>query len=58
TSADLVLDAEQADVGMAVDMEIARRAAVFLGNGWSSFTSNVVYTRLVDGREARDIRFL
>ncbi|KAJ7701148.1 hypothetical protein B0H17DRAFT_199634 [Mycena rosella] len=57
-SADLVLDAEQVDVGMAVDMEIARRAAVFLGNGWSSFTSNVVYTRLVDGRAARDIRFL
>jgi hypothetical protein len=31
----LVLDAEQKDVGMAVDMEIARRAAVFVGNGVS-----------------------
>jgi hypothetical protein len=34
-SQDLVLDAEQKDVGMAVDMEIARRAAVFVGNGVS-----------------------
>ncbi|KAJ6554900.1 hypothetical protein DFH09DRAFT_1248491 [Mycena vulgaris] len=57
TSRELVLDAEQTEVGMAVDMEIARRAAVFLGNGWSSFTSNIVHARLVDGREARSIRF-
>ncbi|KAJ7089593.1 hypothetical protein C8R44DRAFT_440297 [Mycena epipterygia] len=35
TSRDLVLDAEQKDVSMAVDMEIARRAAVFVGNGVS-----------------------
>jgi hypothetical protein len=34
-SRDLVLDAEQKDVSMAVDMEIARRAAVFVGNGVS-----------------------
>jgi hypothetical protein len=33
TSHDLELDAEQIDVGMAVDMDIARRAAVFIGNG-------------------------
>jgi hypothetical protein len=30
---DLALDAEQTEVGMAVDMEIARRAEVFIGNG-------------------------
>ncbi|KAF5327965.1 hypothetical protein D9758_012828 [Tetrapyrgos nigripes] len=36
------------DVNMAVDMDVARRAAVFVGNGWSSFTSNIVYRRLVD----------
>jgi hypothetical protein len=35
TTRDLVLDTEQRDVSMAVDMEIARRAAVFLGNGVS-----------------------
>lgn len=36
TTRDLVLDAEAKEVGMAVDMEIARRAAVFVGNGVSS----------------------
>lgn len=35
TSADLELDQEQIDVNMAVDMDIARRAAVFIGNGVS-----------------------
>lgn len=33
TSSDLVLNDEQMDVNMAVDMEIARKAAVFIGNG-------------------------
>lgn len=33
TSRDLTLDQEQTDVSMAVDMDIARRAAVFIGNG-------------------------
>jgi hypothetical protein len=33
TSHELELDAEQIDVSMAVDMDIARRAAVFIGNG-------------------------
>lgn len=35
TSADLELDVEQTDVNMAVDMDIARKAAVFIGNGVS-----------------------
>ena len=35
TSRDLKLDAEGKDVGMAVDMEIARKASVFIGNGVS-----------------------
>ncbi|KAJ7465068.1 hypothetical protein FB451DRAFT_1041630 [Mycena latifolia] len=55
-SGDLVLDAEAMDVSMAVDMEVARRAGVFVGNGWSSFTSNIVHQRLVDGREPISIR--
>jgi hypothetical protein len=33
TSMDLELDQEQTEVNMAVDMEIGRRAAVFIGNG-------------------------
>ncbi|KAJ7205855.1 hypothetical protein B0H12DRAFT_1034925 [Mycena haematopus] len=57
TSQNLKLDAEQRDVSMAVDMEIARRAAVFVGNGWSSFTSNIVYQRLLDKRDPITIRF-
>ncbi|KAF8645215.1 hypothetical protein AX16_008042 [Volvariella volvacea WC 439] len=36
TSKDLELDPEQLDVSMAVDMEIARKAAVFIGNGVSA----------------------
>jgi len=33
TGADLTLDQEQIGVSMAVDMDIARQAAVFIGNG-------------------------
>ncbi|KAJ3575873.1 hypothetical protein NP233_g813 [Leucocoprinus birnbaumii] len=76
TSKDLILHAEGVDTNMAVDMDIARRAAVFIGNGvgdlgprtarpvrqlintqWSSFTSNIVHRRLVDGKEPISIRF-
>ncbi|KAJ6626662.1 hypothetical protein B0H10DRAFT_1941672 [Mycena sp. CBHHK59/15] len=48
-SGDLVLDTEQTHVSMAVEMEIAWCVAVFVGNGWSLFTINIVYQRLVDG---------
>ncbi|KAJ7062310.1 hypothetical protein C8F01DRAFT_1284828 [Mycena amicta] len=59
TTRDLRLNtAEQLDVSMAVDMEIAKRAAVFVGNGWSSFTSNVIHQRLVDGKDPMSIRLL
>ncbi|KAJ7247751.1 hypothetical protein C8J57DRAFT_1673558 [Mycena rebaudengoi] len=54
---DLLLDAEQLGVSMAIDMEIASRAAVFIGNGISSFTSNIVYKRLAEGRHPMSIRF-
>ena len=37
TSKDLELDQEQMEVNMAVDMEIGRRAAVFIGNGVGGF---------------------
>ncbi|KZO94627.1 hypothetical protein CALVIDRAFT_517065 [Calocera viscosa TUFC12733] len=48
---------EEKDLGIAVDMEIARRAEVFVGNAFSSLTSNVVLLRLADGREWESIRF-
>ncbi|RDB14696.1 hypothetical protein Hypma_016298 [Hypsizygus marmoreus] len=57
TSNDLELDSEGIDTGMAIDMDIARKAAVFVGNGWSSFTSNINHRRLVDGKEPLSIRF-
>ncbi|PPQ67723.1 hypothetical protein CVT25_009329 [Psilocybe cyanescens] len=80
TSKDLKLNSEQKEVGVAIDMDIGRRSAVFIGNGvsslslimysisqgwaadkndvqWSSFTSNVVHRRLVDGKEPISIRF-
>ena len=37
TTKDLELDQEQKDVGLAVDMEFAIKAAVFIGNGVSLF---------------------
>ncbi|KAF9018651.1 hypothetical protein BDZ89DRAFT_1165052 [Hymenopellis radicata] len=58
TSKDLILEsAEQKEVSMAIDMDIARRAGVFIGNGWSSFTSNIVHRRLVDGKSPMSVRF-
>jgi hypothetical protein len=75
-SRDLKLNPQQEDVSVAVDMDIGRSSAVFIGNGvrqvlicleirvhlflplqWSSFTSNVVHRRLVDGKAPVSIRF-
>ncbi|KZO90453.1 hypothetical protein CALVIDRAFT_542639 [Calocera viscosa TUFC12733] len=53
----LPLTWEEKDLGIALDMEIARRAEVFVGNAFSSLTSNVVLLRLADGREWESIRF-
>ncbi|KAJ7044221.1 hypothetical protein C8F04DRAFT_1250167 [Mycena alexandri] len=50
-SVDIVLDAAQTGVGMAVDMRIGEGAEVFLGNGFSSLTSNIVMLRLARGLE-------
>ncbi|KAF7300521.1 hypothetical protein HMN09_00936600 [Mycena chlorophos] len=58
TTRDLhISTAEEQDVSLAIDMEIARRAKAFLGNPWSSFTSNVVHQRLVSGRGEASVRF-
>ena len=43
---DLELDQEQKDVGMAVDMEFARKAAVFIGNGVSFSSTAPKYMSL------------
>ncbi|WOO86038.1 uncharacterized protein LOC62_07G009524 [Vanrija pseudolonga] len=37
------------EVGPAVDMEVARRAGVFVGNGFSTTTANIVLLRTRDG---------
>jgi len=57
SSHDLTLDDEQIGVNMAIDMEYGRLASVFIGNGWSSMTSNINHRRLVDGRQPLDQRF-
>ncbi|KAJ7028433.1 hypothetical protein C8F04DRAFT_1398948 [Mycena alexandri] len=57
-SGDIVLDAAQTGVGMAVDMRIGEGAEVFLGNGFSSLTSNIVMLRLARGLEPASNRFL
>ncbi|PFH45717.1 hypothetical protein AMATHDRAFT_77948 [Amanita thiersii Skay4041] len=58
TSVDLVLDSAQRYVGMAVDMAIAERAEVFVGNGFSSLSSNVVMLRMARGMKPNSNRFL
>ncbi|KII83730.1 hypothetical protein PLICRDRAFT_32724 [Plicaturopsis crispa FD-325 SS-3] len=58
SSLELVLDEEQSYVAMAVDMAIAEKAEVFLGNGFSSLTSNVVMLRRAKGLAASSNRFL
>ena len=36
TTKDIILDAEEKEIGLVVDMELARKAAVFVGNGVST----------------------
>ncbi|KIJ64194.1 hypothetical protein HYDPIDRAFT_90909 [Hydnomerulius pinastri MD-312] len=58
SSVDIQLDAEQYYVSMAVDMAIAEKAEVFVGNGFSSLSSNVVMLRMAKGMDVRSNRFL
>ncbi|THH30230.1 hypothetical protein EUX98_g3949 [Antrodiella citrinella] len=57
SSRDLVLNWEQKYVSPAVDMLIGQRAQVFIGNGFSSLTSNVVMLRLALGYAHNSMRF-
>ncbi|EIM84587.1 uncharacterized protein STEHIDRAFT_100601 [Stereum hirsutum FP-91666 SS1] len=57
-SAGLVLDREQRYVSGAVDMGIAERAEVFVGNGFSSMSANIVMLRMANGLDPLTNRFL
>ncbi|EIW78956.1 hypothetical protein CONPUDRAFT_138220 [Coniophora puteana RWD-64-598 SS2] len=57
SSRDLELNAEQKYVAQAVDMLVAERAQVFIGNGWSSLTSNVNMLRMAKTFEPDSCRF-
>lgn len=54
---ELELTWEESGVDNAIDMELASRGHIFIGNGFSSFTSTVVRLRLVDGTPAKYTRF-
>ncbi|KAG9103757.1 hypothetical protein FRC06_008215 [Ceratobasidium sp. 370] len=49
TSDELELNWQAKSVGVAVDMAIMSRAEVFVGNGFSSLSSNVVAKRIMSG---------
>ncbi|KAH8094678.1 hypothetical protein BXZ70DRAFT_896563 [Cristinia sonorae] len=57
TRRDLELDWEQTFVSQAVDMLIGQRAQVFIGNGFSSMTSNIVTLRMANGFDPSSNRF-
>ncbi|KAI0673913.1 hypothetical protein C8Q78DRAFT_660008 [Trametes maxima] len=57
SSRDMVLSWEQKYVAQAVDMLVAQRAQVFIGNGWSTLTSNVVMLRMANRLPANSTRF-
>ncbi|KAF8223037.1 hypothetical protein L208DRAFT_1445776 [Tricholoma matsutake] len=58
SSLDIQLDSAQTQVAMAVDMAIAEKAEVFVGNGFSSLTSNIVMLRMAKGLSISSNRFL
>ncbi|KAI8982856.1 hypothetical protein BD414DRAFT_418873 [Trametes punicea] len=57
TSRDLVLNWEQKYVSQAVDMLIGQRAQVFIGNGFSTLTSNIVTMRMANRFPPDSTRF-
>ncbi|KAH9960232.1 hypothetical protein BGW80DRAFT_1484786 [Lactifluus volemus] len=57
TSRDLRLTRERRHNFQVVDMAIAQRSEVFLGNGFSSMTSNVVMLRAAQGMDWNKTRF-
>lgn len=57
TSKDLILMGAENEAIQAVEIEIARRAALFVGSGFSSTSSAVVALRLAQGSLPSTIRF-
>ncbi|OJT10736.1 hypothetical protein TRAPUB_12768 [Trametes pubescens] len=57
SSRDLVLNWEQKYVSQAVDMLVAQRAQILLGNGFSTLTSNAVMMRLANDFPIESTRF-
>jgi hypothetical protein len=57
SSRDLDITWEQKFVVQALDMLVAQRSEVFIGNGWSSLTSNVVMLRMAQGLPPDSNRF-
>ncbi|KAJ3970023.1 hypothetical protein EV361DRAFT_950940 [Lentinula raphanica] len=55
---ELEMDQAQKHVAMAVDMAIAEKAEVFVGNGFSSLSGNIVTLRLSKGFKPESNRFL
>ena len=51
------LSRQESDFAVMIDVEIARRATVFIGNGFSSLTSEIAMLRLGDGQATRTIGF-
>ncbi|KAH9944783.1 hypothetical protein B0H21DRAFT_445420 [Amylocystis lapponica] len=58
SSRQLLLSKEQAYVAQAVDMVIAQRAQVFVGNGWSSMSGQINLLRMANGFTPDSSRFL
>ncbi|TRM69847.1 hypothetical protein BD626DRAFT_391128 [Schizophyllum amplum] len=58
-SGTLALVKGEADYAVAVDVELARRSEVFIGNGYSSLSAQIAALRLgADAGRARDIMFV
>ncbi|KAM5543118.1 hypothetical protein V8D89_002992 [Ganoderma adspersum] len=57
SSRDLVLNWEQKFVAQAVDMLVAQRAQVLIGNGFSTLTSNAAIMRLANNFSTESTRF-
>ncbi|THV05877.1 hypothetical protein K435DRAFT_646473, partial [Dendrothele bispora CBS 962.96] len=56
TSRDLTLTWEQKYVAQAVDMYIAARSQVFVGNGFSSLTGMIMMLRMAHGTDSKNSR--
>jgi len=48
----------ESDYGVAVDVELARQAESFVGNGYSSLSTQIAALRLADGGKAEDVTLI